>query len=201
MENRPPETLLFDLGGVIVDFRGGEGMRAATKGAFDLDFCTNNWGRLPELEQLERGAIAPALFADAFIRQWSLEQGRDAFLDEFKHWVRGVVDGAPGILNGLRSRFRLACLSNLNTLHWDRCVELGVDAFFETRFLSFEMGARKPAPQVYAHVARTLGCAAGDVLFFDDVSANIDAAHAAGMRAHLVENGDIRTALSREGLL
>ena len=197
---RAPPVLLFDLGGVIVDFRGAEGADAMTKGAHGLDYCRENWWRLPELDLLERGRLAPELFADAFIREWRLDLDRAGFLDGFKRWVTGVFDGAPGALAGLGARHRLACLSNVNAVHWERCRELGVAELFDDCFLSHELGLRKPEPEIYAWAAAALGAAPSEIFFFDDVKANVDAAIVAGMRAVLVENGDIRSALARAGV-
>lgn len=196
-----PPVLLFDLGGVIVDFRGAEGMDEATRGAHGLDFCREHWWRLPELEALERGAIAPAQFADAFLREWSLDLDRAQFLDAFKCWVRGVYPDAPDLLRQLATDRRLACLSNLNALHWERCVELGVEELFDAHFLSFELGARKPAQEIYAHVIEALDRPAAEIIFFDDVEANVEAARAVGMDAILVAKGDLRSALAQAGVV
>lgn len=196
----PPAVLLFDLGGVIVDFRGAEGSDAMTKGAHGLEYCRANWWRLPELDLFERGRLSPEHFADAFIREWGLGLDRAEFLRGFKQWVTGVYDGAPGALADLGMRSRLACLSNANIVHWERCRELGVAELFDDCFLSFELGLRKPEPEIYARVAAALDAAPRDIFFFDDVEANIDAAITAGMRAVLVENGDIKSALIRAGV-
>ncbi len=201
MAGKTPSILLFDLGGVIVDFRGGEGLFAMTKGAYTLDHCRDQWWRLPELDLLERGALSPEAFADAFIACWRLDLDRGEFLAGFKQWVRGQFDGVDRLLGALGARHRLACLSNVNPVHWARCVELGVDAMFQTHFLSHEMGLRKPEPEIYARVAAALGVTPGEIFFFDDVEANVDAAIRAGMRAALVEKGDGRSALENCGFL
>lgn len=195
-----PRVLLFDLGGVIVDFRGAEGADAMTKGAHGLDYCRANWWRLPELDLLERGRLAPEFFADAFIREWRLDLDRAGFLNGFKHWVTRVFDGAPGALKGLGARHRLACLSNVNAVHWERCRELGVAELFDDCFLSHELGLRKPEPEIYVRVAAALDVAPSEIFFFDDVEANVDAAIAAGMRAAIVEKGDVGAALARAGV-
>jgi putative hydrolase of the HAD superfamily len=133
--------------------------------------------------------VTPEDFADAFMAQWRVSMPRDEFLDAFKHWVVGVIGEAQQLIADLAGDYRLACLSNLNPLHWERCVELGVDQLFADRFLSFELGLRKPQPESYAAVIDRLGVAPGEVMFFDDVAANVDAARAAGMGATLVDDG------------
>ena len=62
-----PPALVFDLGGVIVDFRGGEGLHALVSAELPVEECRDRWRLLPELDLLERGAVSPDLFADAFI--------------------------------------------------------------------------------------------------------------------------------------
>lgn len=197
-----PPVLLFDLGGVIVDFRGDEGLREVVKGAHSLDYCRANWWRLAEFDGLERGVLSPEDFADAFIREWRLDLDRAAFLYAFKHWVRGVFDDAPALLADLRTRHRLACLSNVNPAHWRRCVELGVDRMFDAHFLSHELGLRKPEPQIYEGAAMRLGVAAEDIIFFDDVMENVEAARRAGMRAeHVPAPSALVAALRRAGVI
>jgi putative hydrolase of the HAD superfamily len=195
-----PAVLLFDLGGVIVDFRGGEGMNAVTGGAYGVEFCQDQWWRLPELDRLERGAISPEEFAAAFIARWGLDLEASAYVHAFKHWVVGVYEGAPEILASLRRRGRIACLSNVNSAHWERCVELGVDRLFDACFLSHELGLRKPEPAIYEEVSKRLGVPPDDIHFFDDVPANVDAARAGGMNAALVEKGGLEAALVACGL-
>jgi hypothetical protein len=88
-------VLLFDLGGVVVDFRGGDGIRALT--GLDLDFCRGHWWRLPELDPLERGAITPEVFAAALIEKSPLNVDEATIIDALKHCVFGVYDGAPAL--------------------------------------------------------------------------------------------------------
>ncbi len=188
MSGAPPKVLLFDLGGVVVDFRGPERLHALTRGAHDVSALRAKWGLLPELDGLERGTVSPEIFADAFMAEWAIDGPRTAFLHNFKHWVVGVIDDAPELIAPLGADYRLACLSNLNPLHWARCVELGVGELFAEKFLSFEMGLRKPEAAIYAAVVAALGVTPGDILFFDDVEVNVAAARAAGMNAVLVDS-------------
>ncbi len=172
-----------------------------THGAHDLEFLRAHWWRLPELDALERGALSPEGFADAFIGKWRLDLGRAEFLEAFKHWVVRPFDGVADLLQVLASRHRLACLSNVNALHWERCRELGVADLFDAHYLSHDLGMRKPEAEIYAAVAADLGVGRSDIVFFDDVPANIDAARDAGMKAELVTSpGAIAEALARAGV-
>ncbi|MCK5746458.1 MAG: HAD-IA family hydrolase, partial [Oricola sp.] len=55
-------------------------------------------------------------------------------------------------------------------------------------FLSHEMGSRKPETAIYRDVADALKVPAGEIIFFDDVKANIDAASDLGMHTHHIEH-------------
>jgi putative hydrolase of the HAD superfamily len=192
-------VLLFDLGGVVVDFRGPERLHALVGG--DVEWVRATWHRLPELDALERGRIAPERFADAFLKEWRLDLDAAAFLDEFRNWVVGRFEPVAETLRGLAGRHRLACLSNVNALHWARCVELGIDALFEAHLLSHELGLRKPEPEIYAVAAARLAAPPADIIFFDDAPANVAAARRAGMRAELVAApGAAAAALLRAGV-
>ena len=54
----------------------------------------------------------------------------------------------------------------------------------ERPFVSHELGLMKPSPEVYARVARVLGCEPGEIAFFDDGPENVDGAAKAGLSAH-----------------
>jgi HAD superfamily hydrolase (TIGR01509 family) len=48
---------------------------------------------------------------------------------------------------------------------------------------SHEVGLGRPDPAVYALTAARLGVAPGEIVFLDDVAANVEAARAAGWHA------------------
>jgi putative hydrolase of the HAD superfamily len=55
---------------------------------------------------------------------------------------------------------------------------------------SYEVGAIKPDPEIYAHVLAALELEPPDVLFVDDREANVVAARALGWNAHLFRGRD-----------
>jgi HAD superfamily hydrolase (TIGR01509 family) len=89
----------------------------------------------------------------------------------------------------LAARRRVMIFSNTNAEHWARAIALsnGRLAVFP-RVLSHEIGAVKPDPQSFARVTEAAGVAPGAILFFDDVTANVEGARRAGWRAECFEN-------------
>lgn len=71
----------------------------------------------------------------------------------------------------------------------------GFDRLVDEIVYSHEIGVRKPDPRAFAIACARLQVRPGDCLFVDDFARNIEAARAAGMRAHLFEDnaGDGRT--------
>lgn len=196
------KTLLFDLGGVVVDYRGPERLAALTKGAMSLDEAREALSTSANLHAFERGEIAPALFAHNAIAEWRLEVTPDFFIADFETWPERFLPDAPDIIRSLNDRFRLACLSNINIPHWRQAKALGLPPLFEQAFLSHEMSARKPEPEIYQRVISSLGVDADDICFFDDSRSNVDAALEHDLKAfHVTPEGGIEQALKDAGVL
>lgn len=203
--DRPAEAgrvLLFDLGGVIVDFVGVEALDALTGGRYGADEIRRRWPLSPTLRAFETGRLTPEAFADRFIADWELDLPRDAFLAQFPAWTRAPYDGAVELLQALRRDHMLACLSNINAIHWERCGRfMGLQALFDHCFASHLIGLHKPDPALFDHVAATLGRPPAEILFFDDTPVNVEAALERGFDAHRVCGLDeLRATLARLGI-
>jgi FMN phosphatase YigB (HAD superfamily) len=106
-------------------------------------------------------------------------------------WVRGTTPGALRLLEDLAARgHAIACLSNTNARHWSIMQgwqgEQAIFAHLGLPLGSHELRLRKPDPAIYAALeARSghVGPKAGDIVFFDDLPENVDAARARGWRA------------------
>ena len=197
------EWLLFDLGGVLVEFSGlrdvvpllGEGVSEAE--------VRERWSRCPHTTAFELGQIAPDVFATRFVRDWGLRISPDRFLVEYRSWTRRLLPGGADLLTSLRPRVRLAALSNSNELHWDRnTTEIGVTPLFDLAMSSHQLGLRKPDPSIFHAALARMQAPAEAVTFFDDSRVNVAAAADIGLRAFHVEGVDaLRDRLVAEGLL
>jgi glucose-1-phosphatase len=198
-----PKVLLFDLGGVLVDWAGPRELPkllAAPMHPEDLRF---KWATSEAVRLFETGRCSEHEFAAAFLGEWDLRVGCDRFLEAFSTWVVGPYADTRELLASLRGQYKLACLSNTNATHWTRMLQMdALEPVHERSFLSFELGLMKPSLELYAHVARELGCEPGDIAFFDDGPANVDGAAKAGLSAHnTVGPAELRSALRGLGLL
>ncbi len=64
---------------------------------------------------------------------------------------------------------------------WDRIVPASLP--FDARVFSWEIGARKPEPAMYAHALEALGVAPNEALFIDDFATMAQGARDVGMAA------------------
>lgn len=180
---RDDRVLVFDLGGVLVESNGLTALKRLLPRLQEADILAR-WLGSAAVGRFERGAITATEFADCFVAEWQLELEPAAFLAEFSTWVTGFYPGAQALLEQLRARHTVACLSNTNAAHWARLGEVR-DAF-DVGFASHLMGCMKPDRAAYEHVLQRLGVAAGQVYFFDDLPSNVAAGRELGIHAFQV---------------
>jgi len=177
------DVVLFDLGGVLVDFGGVEAMKRLSA-IDDDDELWRRWLGCPWVRAFERGDCSPDEFARGVVDDWSLPLSAREFLDEFQSWIGGPLEGADELVRSTQRRVVVGCLSNTNSLHWTQNEpRWGLLRAFDVRFLSFEMGCVKPDRDMFDRVAEELPFSRDRVLFLDDNAINVDGAVAAGFRA------------------
>lgn len=197
------DVLLFDLGGVLVDYSGVRDIAPLLRTSATEHQIRHRFETCPHVAAYRVGKLDRTEFGQRMVRDWEVTVSAERFLQEFRTWSRDLLPGARELLASLRPRFRLAALSNSNELHWERhSEEIGVTALFEVAISSHQVGFVKPDPRIYLEALRRLAVAPEAVMFFDDVRANVDAACALGMQAFQVEGiGGLRERLVLEGLL
>ena len=195
------DVLLFDLGGVLIDFAGFEELCGLLPGTVDRAEVRKRWIGSPSVQSFERAEITPRQFARGVIQELQLELGPDEFITAFVEWARGTYPGATSLLNRLPKSIRRACLSNSNVLHTPlhrRSIEPLMDSFY----FSDELGLVKPDREIFEHVIGDLDVAPERIAFFDDTAVNVEAAREAGMIAYEVDGiAELETQLLRLNLL
>src|SRR5215208_1753967 len=178
------DILLFDLGGVLVEFSGVQDLAGLLQGRLSESEILEQMSRYLPSEQFGLGKLSREEFATLFVKDWNLELPPEDFMREYQSWSRRLYPDAAELLSLLRPRFRLAALSNSNELQWERNTnDIGVTGLFELAISSHQVGLSKPDPQMYLTALDRLGAAPDSVMFFDDVPANVTAASALGIRA------------------
>lgn len=196
-------VLVFDLGGVLVDWNGIDPLLALSQGRLEREQARQFWINTPEVALLDTGRIQPEEFARLMDERLQLGIGQAAMLQALDHWLQGPFAGVGDMLQQLGQHYRLAVLSNNNALHWGKIErEFALLHHFEASFASHLIGLRKPDLAAYHHVQQALRVAAADILFFDDNIECVTAARHAGWQAcHTVGMAALQQAIQAHGLL
>lgn len=115
------------------------------------------------------------------------ELDRDNFFEiAYEHFAEaGVWELYPevlGTLQTLQPRFQLAVVSNFDGRLRFILEHLGISKFFPHVFVSSEIGADKPDPEIYRHALKLMGLAPNEILHVgDDADRDWKAASAAGL--------------------
>lgn len=180
------EVVLFDLGGVLIDF-GGVGPLRELSGIGSDDEVWRRWLTCEWVRAFERGECDRDAFAAGVVRDWALPIDGPAFLAEFSGWLGAALPGAAELVSEVQRLVPVGCLSNTNAVHWEHRARWPFVDVLDHRFLSFELGVVKPDRALFDRVAELLGVPADRVLFLDDNQINVDGAVAAGFRAERVQ--------------
>lgn len=130
--------------------------------------------------QFETGHIRE----DEFLSELSRLSGlaRDQVRAVFAAWLYEPYPGIELLIDRLTGHGcpHTACLSNTNTLHWSMMTRPGPARLplekLTYRFTSFEIGISKPDGGIYAHVEQATQVPPDQILFFDDLPLNVQAA-------------------------
>jgi glucose-1-phosphatase len=181
--------LLFDLGGVLVEFDGIAPLIQLSGGRLTPEEARRFWLESPWIKLLEVGRCTPQEFAAGVIADFNLTMTPDEFLTIFRSWEKGHRPGSLELLDALNGRFRLRCLSNNNSVHWQvLCRKSPIARKFERCYVSHEIGLIKPNRDVFEYVLKDVNLPAEAVLFFDDSPECVEAARRVGMHADCVQS-------------
>ena len=195
------DALLFDLGGVLIrlDWDAVFAHWARCSGA-DPAALRRRFAFDEAYERYERGEIDAARYFEALRSTLGIELD-DAQLEAgWNALFAGEVAETARLVAQAAARIPVHLFSNTNAAHhaaWSRDYARALRPF-RRRFVSSEMGLRKPDRAAFEHVARELGIPPGRILFFDDTEANVAGARAAGLQAvHVRSPEDVARALDR----
>ena len=195
-----PAILLFDLGGGLVENVGVDRFNALRPSPVPLEELKTQWLASPAVRSFESGKCAPEVFARNVVADWQLPLSPAEFLEAFTYWPKGLYAGAPELLSILRGRYKVACLSNSNEIHWRRFD--GFREHFDFPLSSHLLGELKPDAGCFMAALKACNATAGEAVFFDDSLTNVTAARALGITAFHV-NGlpEVRRTLADQGWL
>ncbi len=185
-------TIVFDFGNVIGFFDHGRTLRRLaphTDLSAEQMFARVYSGTLED--DLESGRLAVPDFLRRVHELWQLR----CDLDDLAGAIADIFTPNPEVCTlvpRLRPRYRVLLASNTNDVHARQFRRQFADvlAHFDALVLSYQIGHRKPHGRFYEHCQRLAAAAPHEVLFIDDLPANVEAARAHGWNGIVYRPGD-----------
>ena len=188
--------LVFDFAGVVFNWQPLALLQQVMPNRATDEASAHHWAALifqgytGDWADFDRGTVEP----DELVVRIGARTGLGAAE------VRAVVDAVPLALRPVpdtvallqrlhrpgRPMFYLSNMPASYADHLERCNPFL--APFEDGVISARVRLIKPEPAIFELAARRFGVAPGELVFFDDVPANVAAAHAAGWQAFVFIN-------------
>ena len=199
-----PTTVVFDLGGVLVDWDPRYMYRQLFDDpdemeSFLAEVTTAEWNAYQDAGRPWAEAVE-LLVAEHPQRRELIE----AFHGRWPEMLAGAIPGTVDVLADLRAAgVRLIALSNWSAETFPVARErFDFLAWFEGIVISGDVGVNKPDRRIFEHLIEEFGIEPAAALFIDDSSANVDAATALGFQAvQFSDASTLRGELERLGLL
>lgn len=189
------KTILFDLGGVILNIDYGAPSRAfAALGIenFEQKFAKAAQNQL--FDDLECGQITEPQFYDQMRRHSQLPLTNDQIMQAWNSILLDLPTDRLALLLELRKTHQLLLLSNTNSIHitavyqylaTDLGINNGLQNYFDATYFSHTIGLRKPHKPVFEYVLAQHGLLPHEVLYIDDSPQHIATAQAMGIHSVL----------------
>lgn len=191
------KNLLFDLGGVIMDIRRENAVKALEKiGMTDANDFLGEYSQKGPFLQLEEGTITPEEFRNE-IRKYINNEVSDADIDAaFCEFLIGIPRHRLEELRELKKQYNIFMLSNTNPIMWhSRIAEefrqegLEMKDYFDGIVTSFEAKSIKPDKKIFETAITKCNIKPEETIFLDDSQKNLDSASELGFGTILVAPG------------
>lgn len=186
MDNHNIKAVIFDLGGVLIDFNYTIAVERIFKFSdktpqeiFNLFFDSEITGLF------EEGRILPLEFFSKVKEMLNLKLDYAQFLPIWNEifFMTEKNRTVYSLAKILKNSYKAVLLSNTNTLHFDY-IKRNFSVFdaFHHIITSFELGFRKPHPSIYEKTLNILEISPGNVFYTDDRAELIETACRLGIR-------------------
>ncbi len=198
------DTIVFDMGGVLVDFSAELFSKRLHIGAEGQELLTRHLLRTTDWVRLDRGTITEEeVAAHACAR---LPEELHAAVDYIvNHWNEPIspVEGTADVARALKARgYTLYLLSNASRRQHDYWPDIPGSECFSGTLISADVHLLKPEAAIYAELFRKFTLRPEQCFFIDDFPPNIEAAENAGMQGVVFHDArQLEDELKKRGIL
>ena len=178
------KVIVFDLGGVIVDYDHGIIAKKLSYISSKTEEEMYDYIFTSGIEQqYDTGKISSEEFYNFAIDYLKI----DMFFESFSKIWSEIFFEKPEMndfIAGIESqKYKKLILSNTNELHFEYCMNhYPILKSFDQYFLSYKLGMRKPNLNIYEYLIRNSSYNPNEILFIDDKKENITTASKMGIK-------------------
>jgi FMN phosphatase YigB (HAD superfamily) len=184
-------TIIFDFGDVFINLEKEKSIEEFKK----LGLDGPNEVLLEQNDLFEKGQITDVQFVESFHQFIP-----NASIEEITKAWNSVIGDFPlyrlEFLQLLSNKYRLFLLTNTDSIHINRFEhKVGMSFYsdfyrcFEKVYYSYEMGMRKPQPEIFTKILSKHDLSPKRTLFVDDKKENTDVAESLGLHVWNLQVG------------
>ena len=191
-------TIIFDLGGVVLDID-----YHLTQKAFEDLGLTNFQDHFTQAAQsgifddYEIGAISSAHFINKVLEFMPEGTNPNKVVHAWNAMIKEIPAENLTLLKQLREKYQVIALSNTNELHIEyfegklrkHGKDLHMTDYFDFAHYSSQLGMRKPNPETFQHVCDLHKLDKTKTLFIDDTIRHINGAEECGLNTFHFTDG------------
>jgi HAD superfamily hydrolase (TIGR01509 family) len=173
------KAVFFDVGGVLL---------AQDSTVLATNDREHGWVRGTSAEIWKAHLRVAHVGAPPFLSEGD---GRVAEIKRRLYATNRVVPGVEEIIQGIKSRCRVAVISNFTADLKEVLDQLRLLPYFEVVINSSEVGTTKPDEKIYTVACNALRVQPSETIFTDDNAENVAAARRLGMKGIVFRSADL----------
>lgn len=197
------KTVIFDLGGVIVDLDVGKTINGfSALSGFPPDQVRKLYTTHPVFHDYEKGLVTDATFRSGVRSLFESNGVSDAQIDAvWNAMLLGIPKAKLDLLKRLKENFQVMILSNTNNIHVeemnnrllpDAAGISSFDSLVHKVYYSHQLKMRKPDAEIYQFVLDDYKLKGNETIFLDDNADNIMGASKLGIQVrHITDSNQV----------
>jgi 2-haloacid dehalogenase len=198
------KTIIFDLGGVLVDWNPQHLFRKIFPDQEEMDFFLREVCSLEWNAQIDRGYPFKVAIAELTAEHPEYTDQINAYFDRWDEMISGSFPETVKILKEIKDAgYPLVGLSNWSGETLPRVAhQFEFLNWFDPLVLSGEVEMVKPDPDIYHYLLKEINREPGECIFIDDSEVNIQTAEKLGFEGiHFSSPQQLRDRLNQLGIL
>jgi len=198
-------TIIFDLGGVLIDWNPRYVYRTIFDSEEKIDWffeniCTNEWN-----EHQDAGRSLQEATDKLVAKHPEYEKEIRAYYDRWEEMLGGPINETVEILRSLKqeNKYKLYALTNWSAETFPVALQrYNFLQWFDGIVMSGEEKTRKPFPEIYQRLLDRFNVHPSEVIFIDDSLRNVEGATAVGIDGiHFQSSRQLLNELKRQGIM